>query len=168
MKHTHYKSKYCKACGHITTERDIEGTQRQYCNNCNYIEFVDPKVVAVAIVTNTQNDLLLVKRNIEPAFGQWAFPSGYVDNGEAVEDAVIRETKEETNLDIVVEKLIGVYSNTGNPIILVVYSASRIGGKLSPGPESQDVKWFNLTALPKLPFPHDNKIVDDWMQLNDR
>lgn len=100
--------------------------------------------------------------------GEWAFPSGYVDNGEAVEDAVIREAKEETNLDIVVDNLIGVYSNTGNPIILVVYSATEIGGNLLPGPESQEVKWFRLNNLPKLPFPHDNKIIDDWNKSNKR
>ena len=85
---------------------------------------------------------------------------------EAVEDAVVRETKEETNLDIAVKKLIGVYSNTGNPIILIVYSATKTGGNLLPGPESQQVRWFKLDDLPKLPFPHDNQIIDDWSRLH--
>ena len=152
----------------MTSGQDIDGIQRQYCDNCGYIDFIDPKVVAVAIVVNQKRELLLVKRNIEPALGEWAFPSGYVDNGEAVEDAVIREAKEETNLDILVDNLIGVYSNTGNPIILVVYSATEIGGNLLPGPESQEVKWFRLNNLPKLPFPHDNKIIDDWNKSNKR
>jgi mutator protein MutT len=165
MKHTHHKSNYCKVCGYKTSEKDIDGTPRQYCNNCEYVAYIDPKLVAVAIVSNEKQELLLVKRNIEPAIGKWAFPSGYVDSGEAVEDAVVREAKEETNLDIVVEKLIGVYSNTGNPIILIVYSATHTGGNLHPGIESQEVRWFNLNDLPKLPFPHDNKIIDDWHNL---
>ena len=166
MKHTHHKSNYCKVCGYTTSEKDIDGVPRQYCNNCEYVDFIDPKVVAVAIVSNEKQELLLVKRNIEPAIGKWAFPSGYVDSGEAVEDAVVREAKEETNLDILVEKLIGVYSNPGNPIILIVNSATHTGGNLCPGIESQEVRWFNLNDLPKLPFPHDNKIIDDWRHLN--
>ena len=67
----------------MTSGQDIDGIQRQYCDNCGYIDFIDPKVVAVAIVVNQKRELLLVKRNIEPALGEWAFPSGYVDNGEA-------------------------------------------------------------------------------------
>jgi len=168
MKHTHYKSNYCKSCGHKTSEQNIDGVLRKYCDNCEYIYFNDPKVVAVAIIANENQELLLVKRNIEPAIGEWAFPSGYVDSGEAVENAVVREAKEETNLDIAVEKLIGVYSNTGNPIILIVYSASPTGGKLLPGPESQDVRWFKLNDIPKLPFPHDNTIIDDWTSSNEK
>ena len=147
--------------------KDIDGVPRQYCENCEFVDFIDPKVVVVAIVANEKHELLLIKRNIEPALGQWAFPSGYVDSREAVEDAVVRETKEETNLDIAVKELIGVYSNTGNPIILIVYSATKTGGNLLPGPESQQVRWFKLDDLPKLPFPHDNQIIDDWSRLHE-
>jgi len=163
MKHTHYKSDYCKSCGSKTNYKDIDGVLRSHCNNCDYIDFADPKVVAVAIVVNENNELLLIKRNIEPAIGEWAFPSGYIDKGEAVEDAAIREAKEESNLDISLAKLVGVYSNTGNPVILIVYSASARSGKEKPGPETQDVRWFKLDKLPELPFPHDKQILLDWI-----
>jgi 8-oxo-dGTP diphosphatase len=164
MKHTHYKSNYCKSCGHKTSEQDIDGALRIYCSNCKYIDFIDPKVVAVAIIINENDELLLVKRNIEPAIGEWAFPSGYVDNKEAVENAVVREVKEETNLDIGVEKLIGVYSNSGNPVILIVYSTFPVGGELRSGAECQEVKWFRLDNIPKLPFHHDYTILTDWIK----
>lgn len=57
----------------MTSGQDIDGIQRQYCDNCGYIDFIDPKVVAVAIVVNQKRELLLVKRNIEPLWENGLF-----------------------------------------------------------------------------------------------
>ena len=110
--------------------------------------------------------LVLVQRNIDPAFGHWSFPSGYVDRGEVVEDAAVREVKEETGLDVRLNGFIGLYSSTGNVVILAVYSAEVVGGKLEAGPEAQDVGLFAVNELPPLPFPHDAQILQDWQALN--
>ena len=63
--------------------------------------------------------LLLVQRAIHPSYGKWVFPGGYVDRGEALEAAAIREVKEESGLDVRLTRLLGVYSSPGYPVILI-------------------------------------------------
>jgi len=106
----------------------------------------------------------MVQRAIEPAIGKWSFPSGYVNRGEKVELAVKREVLEECGLEVNVGRLVGLYSEEGNSIILVVYEAQITGGKLeSADHETLDVKVFGVDDLPELAFEHDRGIVADWM-----
>ena len=116
--------------------------------------FLDPKVAAVVLAL-VGGKLVMVKRGMEPQIGRWAFPSGFVDRGEAVEDAAVREFKEETGLDARLERLIGVYSATGSPVVLVVYKAEVVGGTLQAGYDAADAALFDPDGLPDLPFPHD-------------
>ena len=67
--------------------------------------FHDPKLAAAVLVT-VDGKLVMVRRGVEPAVGRWAFPSGYVDQGEAVEDAAVREVKEETGLDVLISAFV--------------------------------------------------------------
>lgn len=67
----------------------------------------------VAVVVRREGKFLLGRRNIDPGKGMWSFFGGYVDRGEKVEDAAIPEVKEETNLDVQLEGLIGIYSEQG-------------------------------------------------------
>lgn len=159
--------KYCQQCGHGLAEKTIEGKVRPYCQSCGFVVFLDPKVAAVVLVSK-DGKLVLVQRNIEPAFGRWSFPSGYVDRGEVVEDAAVREVKEETGLNVRLNDFIGLYSSTGDVVILAVYSAEVVGGKLEAGTEAQDVGLFAVDELPPLPFPHDAQILQDWQAINGR
>ena len=152
---------FCQRCGEQLEEKHIEGMARPYCPACGYVVFLDPKVAAVALVVNGDG-LVMVKRGVEPQYGKWAFPSGYVDRGEVVEAAAIREVKEETGIDVELDKLIGVYSLEGNPVVLVVYSAHIVGGEVAVGHDALDVRTFALSELPPLPFPHDERILSDW------
>jgi ADP-ribose pyrophosphatase YjhB (NUDIX family) len=152
---------YCQRCGGGLTEREFEARTRPCCEVCGTIVFVDPKIAAVVLLT-LDDKLVLVKRGVEPALGEWAFPSGYVDRGERVEDAAVREVLEETGLDVRLDGLIGLYSRTGAPVVLAVYSATTVGGTLSAGHDAVDVGLFALDDLPRLPFPHDAEILRDW------
>ena len=105
--------------------------------------------------------ILLVRRAIQPHYGKWSLPSGYVDRGEAVEKAAVREVWEETNLKVEINSLQGIYSGKG-PVILAVYQASPTSGRPSVGSEVSEVGWFNLNSLPELPFPHDDRIISDF------
>ncbi len=156
-------NKYCSLCSHQLESRRVEGKVRHYCTSCDYIFYLDPKVATVTIVERTQN-ILLVKRSIQPHLGKWSLPSGYVDRGEKVEEAAIREVKEETNLDIKLMNLIGVYSGKG-PVILIVFRASPINGCPSPGEEVSEVSWFQINNLPELPFPFDDDIISDYREV---
>ena len=152
---------FCQRCGERLSERRIEGRMRPHCPACGYVVFLDPKVAAVALVVDGDG-LVMVKRGVEPQYGKWAFPSGYVDRGEVVEAAAVREVKEETGLDVALDRLIGVYSLEGNPVVLVVYSAHITGGVVAAGHDALDVRTFALAELPPLPFPNDEQMLRDW------
>ena len=152
---------YCQRCASKLAHKEIEDRIRPYCPNCGTIVYIDPKLAVVALV-HIDGKLVLVKRGIEPALGSWSFPAGYVDRGEVVEEAAVREVREETGLHVDLDGAIGLYSKTGNQMVLAVYSASVVGGKLGAGPEVQDVGLFSPGELPPLPFPHDYQILEDW------
>ena len=152
---------YCSRCGESLALKRIEGRMRHHCPACGHIVFLDPKVAAVALVIDG-NGLVMVKRGVEPQYGKWAFPSGYVDRGEVVEAAAVREVREETGLVVALDRLIGVYSLQSNPVVLVVYSAHITGGVVAAGYDALAVKTFALDELPPLPFPHDAQILRDW------
>ena len=158
---------YCQRCGGALGEKRIEGMMRPHCLACGNVVFLDPKVAAVALVVDGDG-LVMVKRGVEPEYGKWAFPSGYVDRGEVVEAAAMREVKEETGLDVELDELIGVYSLEGNPVVLVVYSAHIVGGEVAVGHDALAVKTFKIDGLPALPFPHDEQMLRDWLATPNR
>ena len=113
--------------------------------------------------------IVMVQRAIEPAVGKWSFPSGYVNRGEKIESAVEREILEECGLETVVDRLVGLYSEEGNSIILAVYEACITGGKLaSTDHETLDVRVFRVDDLPELAFEHDRGIILDWIDLQEK
>jgi ADP-ribose pyrophosphatase YjhB (NUDIX family) len=157
--------KYCPACGATLVERPVAGALRAACPACDFVAFADPKVVAVVVVEHA-GQVLLGRRNINPARGQWSFITGYVNRGENVEDAARREVKEEANLDVRLDSLLGVYSATGRPHILIAYRASVTPAALralAPQPEEvSELAFFGPEAMPALAFPGDYEIFADW------
>ena len=106
-------------------------------------------------------------RNIEPSWGSWTFPGGYVDLGECVPDAAIRETYEETRLNIRLDGLLNLYSYANVGVVLAVYRATVIGGVAAATPESQEVRAFRLEDIPweKLAFPSTREALQDYAKL---
>ncbi|MBM3944502.1 MAG: NUDIX hydrolase [SAR202 cluster bacterium] len=142
----------------------LEGKPRPHCAACGHVVFLDPKLAAVVLI-GEERRILMVRRGVEPAMGRWAFPSGYVDRGETVEDAAVREVEEETGLRVTLNRLVGLYSSAGSHVVLAAYDARITGGDLRAGDDSQEVDWFALNGLPPLPFPHDGRILGDWLGL---
>ena len=142
-------------------ERSVNGAVRPVCDSCGAVVFFDPKL-AVVVVVSQEDKILMVKRDIEPMMGRWSFPSGYVDRGEIVEEAAVREVREETNVEVELDRLLGVYSSRGAPVVLVAFAASVRSGVAEAGDETQAVDWFPTDELPPLPFPHDDAIIRDW------
>ena len=133
------------------------------CVECDRVIYSDPKV-AVAAIIPMDDGIVLLKRAIEPQIGMWSFPSGYVDRGEKLERALEREVKEECGLVVSVEWLVGVYSDEGQAVVLVVYHADVVGGELMAGDETSDARVFAADEMPKLAFEHDDRIVRDWRE----
>ncbi len=146
---------------------DSDGRQRPTCPECGYVVFFDPKVAAVVLV-ETDGKLVMIRRGAEPEVGRWAFPSGYVDRGEAVEDAAVREVAEETGLRVELTDFIGLYSRTGATVVLAVYAAKVVAGELEAGFDATEVALMDPEELPQLPFYHDDLILADWAALRAR
>ena len=153
--------KYCRRCGEELGEEHVAGALRPKCGACGEVVFLDPKL-AVVVLVSQDSHILMVKRDIDPMMGRWSFPSGYVDRGEVVEEAAIREVREETNVDVSLDALLGVYSRHGATVVLVAYAASIVGGSPQAGDEAQEVRLFASDDLPPLPFPDDARIIADW------
>jgi 8-oxo-dGTP diphosphatase len=156
--------KYCPQCATALVDQDIAGRDRPACPSCGFVHYEDPKLVAVAVIS-MDGQLVLGRRAINPRRGHWSFPSGYVNRGEAVHDAAVREVLEETNLVVEIDRLLGLYSETDNPIVLAVYVAHPVGGCLTAGDETSEVGLFSPDSLPELAFPKDSRILRDWRLL---
>ncbi len=99
--------------------------------------------------------------------GRWVFPGGYVDRGESVWDAAIRETEEESNLNVRLRSLLGVYSYPRSPNVIVVYAAEVVGGELKAGDESVEAKTFAPSQIPweELAFQSTRDALKDFLRL---
>jgi ADP-ribose pyrophosphatase YjhB (NUDIX family) len=151
---------FCPACGtHLEAGAGPGG--RPACPRCGFVRYDDPKV-ATGVIAERDGQILLVRRNHEPMLGRWSFPSGFVDAGEAVSEAAVREVREETNVEVHIDRLLGVYSRPGETVVFIAYAGSIVDGTPAPGDEAFEVGLFSPDALPELAFPHDEDIVAAW------
>jgi len=138
--------------------RHESGRERPSCPECGFIHYDDPKLVAIAVIP-VDGRIVLGRRTMNPGIGLWAIPGGYVNRGESVHSALVREIREETNLHVEAEHLLGLYSEDDNPVVLAAYVARPIGGSLEVGEELSEVGLFGCSDLPELAFPHDRLIL---------
>ena len=102
--------------------------ERLVCVRCGFVFYLDPKVAVGTIIRDDDGRIVLVRRAIEPGYGKWVYPGGYVDRGELVKDAAVREAREEAGLQVRLDRLINVYSYPGRAPVVIVYAASILGG----------------------------------------
>jgi len=154
---------YCLVCGTPLEARHQEDRDRPTCPSCGFIHYLDPKV-AVAVILGDQDGVLLGRRRIDPGSGLWSFPAGYVNRGEVLEEAAVREVLEELGLAVRLTGLVGVYSHRGEAVVLIVYSGEIEAGEARPdGHEVSEVQRFALEALTDdLAFQHDRAVLSDW------
>jgi 8-oxo-dGTP diphosphatase len=166
--HGHIEYRFCPRCGGDLEKRQVKPTEpkRLMCLNCSFIFYQDPKVVAGTIFT-LNGAIVLLKRGVEPAIGKWVFPGGYVDRGESVKEAAIRETQEESQMDVKLGPLLNVYSYPHSPNVIVVYAAQAVGGELAAGDESVEAKVFAPTEIPwdDLAFDSTKDALKDYIKL---
>ena len=142
--------RFCPVCAGTLESRLLKEGEptRLVCTACEYVHYLDPKLAVGTIITDEQKRVVLVKRAIEPGYGKWVFPGGYVDRGEEVTLAAAREAREETGLDVRLERLINIYSYTGRTPVIVVYSATMIGGCLGCDDEGLEARFFEPDDIP--------------------
>lgn len=142
--------RYCPACGGTLESRLLKSgdPERLVCAACGFVFYLDPKVAVGTIIRTEDSRLVLVRRAIEPGYGLWVFPGGYVDRGEEITSAAVREAREEAGLDVRLDGLVNIYSYPGRPLIIVVYAATAVGGDLCTDEECLEARLFAPKEIP--------------------
>ena len=138
--------------------------ERRVCGGCEFVFYMDPKV-AVGAICELDGGILLVQRSIEPAYGKWVFPGGYVDWGEPVQEAAAREAKEEANVDVRIDRLVNVYSYPGRGVVVIVFAGTVVGGEPQALDECLDMRLVRPEDIPwdELAFPSTRDALRDYL-----
>lgn len=148
--------RYCPACGAATRMEIPNGDQREraVCTACETIHYVNPKVVCGCLLT-CDGMILLARRSIEPRSGYWTIPAGFMENGESTLEAACRECYEEALATPIDPVLYGLISLPRIAQVYVMYRGEVARAAFGVGEESQDVRLFDVEALPwsDLAFP---------------
>lgn len=142
--------RFCQQCGGAVIKTlPVNGGPPFVCGSCGQRIYLDPKVAVAAVVRGDDGRVLLMKRaQKDQAHGLWILPGGHVDRGEVTEEAALREVAEETGLRVELDRLLGVYTYPENPVVLIVYLAHPIGGRMLAGPEALDIALFEPDSIP--------------------
>lgn len=170
--HDHHSTphfRHCPKCGGALQLQQFKPHEphRRVCQDCAFVFYDDPKVAACTIPV-LDGKVVLLKRGIEPSYGKWVFPGGFLDRGERVEAAAIRETWEEVNLQVEVKQLLNVYSYSGYPVVVIVYLADIVGGELQAMDEALEVGTFAPEEIPweELAFTSTRDALRDYLALS--
>ena len=155
--------KYCSTCGQPVEQRIPEGDNRHryVCVSCETIHYQNPRIVA-GTVPVWEGQILLCKRAIEPRYGYWTLPAGFMENAETTMEAAARETREEALAEVTIH---GLYSIIDVPHINQVhmfYRATLTDGQFGAGQESLESKLFTPDDIPwdEISFPTVRKTLE--------
>jgi 8-oxo-dGTP diphosphatase len=142
--------RFCPTCAGALESRVLKAgePERLVCTRCGQVLYLDPKVAVGTIIRAEDGRIVLVRRAIEPGYGLWVFPGGYVDRGEPVTGAAIREAREEAGIDIELDRLINIYSYAHRSLIVIVYAARAVGGELCVDDECLEAQWVAPDDIP--------------------
>ena len=135
------------------------------CGECGFVFYLGPKLVAGAIF-ELDGNIVLIQRAIEPGYGKWTFPGGFVERGERAEAAAEREVLEETGLEIEVREIVGLYTYEGEVPAIAVFAAGFTAGEPAPLDETMDVRSFPRDGLPwaEMAFPSTEHALKDYLR----
>src|SRR6202162_4354208 len=158
---------FCVNCGAPLEPRIIEGREVEACPNDSFILWHDPKV-STAVVVEFERGIVLGRRAIEPGYGLWCLPGGFVNDDEDPAAAAARECLEEINARVEPTSLIGVYhiAKSAAPSMVVIAYRGRLvdGDRPSAGAEMLEVGVFELDSLPELAFPSHRTVVAEYLK----
>lgn len=147
---------YCSSCGSVVEKKIPDGDQlpRFVCTVCEIIHYENPKII-VGCMPVWEDQILLCKRAIEPRYGYWTIPAGFMENGEIAEEGAIRETMEEAGAHVEILRLSSVYSIPHINQVYLMYLARLVSLDFDPGPESLEVDLFRPEEIPwaEIAFP---------------
>lgn len=166
--------RFCPVCAAPLEPRALKTGEpmRLVCAGpaCGFVFYLDPKLAVGTIIEMPDGRLVLTRRAIEPGYGRWVFPGGYVDRGEEVQTAARREAREEAGIDVTLDGLVGIYSYPGTTAVIIVYRARWTSGALAVDDESSEIRAFEVEALPwdELAFPSTRDSLRDYLAARPR
>jgi NAD+ diphosphatase len=163
--------KYCPVCGQPFALKKMHGRKVLKCSACGFVFFQNSKPTASAFITNAKGQLLLVKRAIQPKFGWWDIPGGFLEEGEDPVVGVKRELLEELGVTLRQIKLLGLYPDTYDcyyrmHTLTIIYTAKIKSGVIKPMDDVGSFRWFSKNQIPwsKFAFPMWMKpAIRDWL-----
>lgn len=150
-----------------------EDRPRSVCDRCGFIDYVNPRIVVGSVVVwsepGAEDRLLLCRRAIEPGYGRWTLPAGYMETGESTWEAAAREAREEACAEIAIDALIAVYDISRISQVQLMHRARLLNADIAPGIESLEVALLRWDEIPwdDLAFPSVHWTLHKWRATRD-
>lgn len=145
--------KYCAECGqHVTLKIPPDDNRPRFvCDHCHTVHYQNPKLVLGTLPVWKENGevkVLLCRRSIEPRYGYWTLPAGFMENGETTSQAALRETKEESGSNVELQELFSMLNVPHVNQVHLFYRAKLLDLNYSAGTESLEVAMFSESEIP--------------------
>ncbi len=143
--------------------------ERLVCPDCGFIDYRNPRIVVGAVCT-WEDQFLLCRRAIEPSYGKWTFPAGFMELDETVAQGAAREAKEEAGVDVDIQDIIGIYEVPQVGHIMIMHRAPMQSPFFEAGSESLEVALFDWADIPwdDLAFPSVEWTLRRFMEVKDQ
>jgi ADP-ribose pyrophosphatase YjhB (NUDIX family) len=148
-----------------------DNRERDVCADCGHVAYVNPKIVVGSVVEADDGRILLCRRAIEPRYGFWTLPAGFMELGETLEEGAMREAFEEAQARIQIDGILGIFSISRIGQVQVMFRA-RLGANgdgplFAAGEESLEVALFPWERIPwdELAFPTVRWALDAWKEV---
>lgn len=161
--------RFCSRCASELTHGPVPGEDRDRlaCPACGFIAYLNPRLVVTALPVTEAGELILLRRAIEPGYGKWAQPGGFLEIDETAQQGAVRETLEETGLIVVPTRVVGIYSRPQAAVVVAAWEARIVGGSAQTTAESLEVRPFSPAELPwpLIAFQTTIWALRDWLRL---
>ncbi len=141
--------KFCSECGTVVARSIPEGDNRlrDVCPTCQTVFYENPKMV-VGCLPEWEDKVLLCRRAIEPQYGKWTLPAGFMENGETTLQGAIRETQEEAGAEVEIVQLFSLCNLPHISQVYLMFRARLLRPEYSAGEESLEVRLFAEDEIP--------------------
>jgi len=159
--------RFCSRCGTALQFGSIAGEERDRlsCRACGFIFYVNPRLVVTTLPITDRGEVMLIRRGIAPGYNLWAQPGGFLEIDETVIEAAVRETLEETGLEVEPVRIVGLYSRVEAAVVVVAYEARIVGGEATTTLESLETRPFAPDQIPwpEIAFQTSGQALHDWV-----
>jgi 8-oxo-dGTP diphosphatase len=159
---------FCSRCGARLEFGPVSGEERHRlaCPACGFIFYVNPRLVVTTLPITKRGEVILIRRGIEPGYGLWAQPGGFLEIDETVREAAVRETLEETGLQVETGAIVGLYSRVPAAVVVVAYEARIVAGEPTATSESLETRPFAPDQIPwsEIAFETSVRALRDWVK----